>query len=560
MFENQSFKAESANLPDLRPSLPNQFSSNQPKLANPLMSEKKPGKKNLIIIIVASLVFLMAVGAGAFYYYSNIYLTPEKILQTALQNLNKLESGTINYQIELSVKPKESASAPSAASLNFLTAQEFNIKASAKTDFLKNNDFFQTASEILIDIPTGMEIPLVGKMTYSPKISIVSADKENVFLKIEGLPQLPFFDSSQLNNKWIKLNFKELESQYGLKFQPTENQQANKMKESVQKFNNLYKENSFMKLAKLQNEKIDNEDSYHYKMVLDKEIFKKFILGLNKLTKEEGLGENYQVTLEEQLKNLEEGLNKLEVAGEIWITKQAKIIKKAQINFIINNEGYSGEVKNTIILTNYNQPIKINEPTQAMSFKELMDSIMGAAAVGSREEAVDAKIIADVKQTQTALELYFNDNNSYPFPPAGGNRLGIDTTCLGEKGFSQPGDMCLGTSYTGLLAAHPNSPAADYLYYLCADNDYIIEFSISQNVGSLLAGKNYATPSGIFSQNDGAEFVVREVCLDPDKDGLANYFEEKYSTDKNNSDTDGDSYLDGEEVLKGYNPKGPGKL
>ena len=48
---------------------------------------------------------------------------------------------------------------------------------------------------------------------------------------------------------------------------------------------------------------------------------------------------------------------------------------------------------------------------------------------------------------------------------------------------------------------------------------------------------------------------------DSDKDGLTDIEELKiYGTDPNNSDTDGDSYLDGDEVKNGYNPNGEGKL
>ncbi len=49
--------------------------------------------------------------------------------------------------------------------------------------------------------------------------------------------------------------------------------------------------------------------------------------------------------------------------------------------------------------------------------------------------------------------------------------------------------------------------------------------------------------------------------VDSDSDGLFDRIEVKvYKTDPLNSDTDGDGFLDGEEVKDGYNPKGEGKL
>ncbi len=50
------------------------------------------------------------------------------------------------------------------------------------------------------------------------------------------------------------------------------------------------------------------------------------------------------------------------------------------------------------------------------------------------------------------------------------------------------------------------------------------------------------------------------VNLDSDKDGLLDTQEALYGTDKNNPDTDGDGFKDGDEVKNGYNPLGEGKL
>ncbi|OGD23538.1 hypothetical protein A2Z10_00610 [Candidatus Azambacteria bacterium RBG_16_47_10] len=48
--------------------------------------------------------------------------------------------------------------------------------------------------------------------------------------------------------------------------------------------------------------------------------------------------------------------------------------------------------------------------------------------------------------------------------------------------------------------------------------------------------------------------IASEPDADPDGDGLKNWQEETYKTDPRNPDTDGDGYLDGEEVASGYDP------
>lgn len=50
------------------------------------------------------------------------------------------------------------------------------------------------------------------------------------------------------------------------------------------------------------------------------------------------------------------------------------------------------------------------------------------------------------------------------------------------------------------------------------------------------------------------------ILVDRDFDGLTEAQEFRFSTDDRNEDTDGDGFLDGDEVQNGYNPNGPGTL
>jgi len=55
-------------------------------------------------------------------------------------------------------------------------------------------------------------------------------------------------------------------------------------------------------------------------------------------------------------------------------------------------------------------------------------------------------------------------------------------------------------------------------------------------------------------------FNINDPAQDFDLDGLTNAQEEGYNTDPINKDTDGDGYIDGLEVVHGYNPNGPGRI
>lgn len=125
---------------------------------------------------------------------------------------------------------------------------------------------------------------------------------------------------------------------------------------------------------------------------------------------------------------------------------------------------------------------------------------------------------------------------------------------------------------------------------LCA-NSYYFRVSSSENINiddlkiSLLdAINNYTkkTNGGTIRNVNGILTVIRDSYRfnaltgevkdasatssqavsnpDSDRDGLSDIEEKKYGTDPLNQDTDGDGYLDGAEVMGGYNPLGTGKL
>jgi len=69
-------------------------------------------------------------------------------------------------------------------------------------------------------------------------------------------------------------------------------------------------------------------------------------------------------------------------------------------------------------------------------------STLAVVALGSaRKKANDSKRLADVKQVQTALELYYTDNNSYPTTTAQVNLGTGNYTCLGSSGFGASGTV-----------------------------------------------------------------------------------------------------------------------
>ena len=77
-------------------------------------------------------------------------------------------------------------------------------------------------------------------------------------------------------------------------------------------------------------------------------------------------------------------------------------------------------------------------------------------------------------------------------------------------------------------------------------------------VGGLIFVLKYSNKGSLLGSRTSE--VSQESFKDSDNDGLRDWEEELYHTNPNNPDTDGDGYLDGEEINSGHNPliKAPG--
>lgn len=158
----------------------------------------------------------------------------------------------------------------------------------------------------------------------------------------------------------------------------------------------------------------------------------------------------------------------------------------------------------------------------------LLATLAVVALNNARTKSRDAKRVSDIKQIQTALELYFVDANNYP--PGASITLGQGTeaaTCSttsgttdvcsslsSTEGFS---DLAAGTTYMGLVPADPSAGAAtadctstssavcNYVYNQTGSGTgYTIYFYLEQATGGLSAGPNCATGNGIGTNSGGA--------------------------------------------------------
>ena len=116
----------------------------------------------------------------------------------------------------------------------------------------------------------------------------------------------------------------------------------------------------------------------------------------------------------------------------------------------------------------------------------LLATLSIVALNNARARARDAKRVADVKQIQTALELYYNDQGAYPASLGTTVASGTTVYMTSVPTAPTPNDGACTTS---------NNP---YTYTSDDTNrSYHIAYCLGSATGGINSGANTATPAGI---------------------------------------------------------------
>lgn len=128
----------------------------------------------------------------------------------------------------------------------------------------------------------------------------------------------------------------------------------------------------------------------------------------------------------------------------------------------------------------------------------LLSTLAVVALVNARAKGRDAKRMTDLKQVQTALELYYNDNEAYPGQaesvgtPITNATLGSGSyACLNKTGFHAAG---CAEPYMGTVLADPLQ--SQIYYYSGSSTGYYINATLEGTVNGIGPGVIHINPAG----------------------------------------------------------------
>ena len=411
----------------------------------------------------------------------------------------------------------------------------------------------------------------IGAMNMNFKVNAgIIRSGTSTFIKVEQLPPLlsNYFKKDYIN-KWILLDGagKEWES-LAQRINIPKSDDKSPEHDSAQMLSGtrsvqekilleIFKE-EYSDIKKMEDEKINGHESFHFIITSDPKKIENFFVKALEIYRSE-LGEanqgidSYLQMLKEKQGSLIAGMEKFEI--DVFIDKNEFFIDRIEFDASLNLIGAMGEQAESVksaksvfhIKTDYSDfgsEIAIDHPKDYMllsaiiseSMKNMVTTDESMAELSDKNN--DLNNISNIRMMTTALELYFNSKNEYP---------------------KQLSDLV----NEDLLSKIPENANFENLPYNYQQHDggssYSIEYALgSDDVKYGRSGIVYcATPVGLeqICKN------YKNSSLDKDNDRVIDSIEkETYKTDPTKSDTDGDGYPDGEEIISDYNPAGKGLL
>ncbi|MDD4412336.1 MAG: type II secretion system protein [Patescibacteria group bacterium] len=117
----------------------------------------------------------------------------------------------------------------------------------------------------------------------------------------------------------------------------------------------------------------------------------------------------------------------------------------------------------------------------------ILATLTTVALSTARVKARDAKRISDIKQMQTALELYYNEENTYPPTSA----LDVGKALVGAQS---------GKTFMGKIPAGPNTGETYTYAQINSGTSYALGYVLEKPVNELAAGAAIALPGSINNQ------------------------------------------------------------
>lgn len=308
-------------------------------------------------------------------------------------------------------------------------------------------------------------------------------------LKEEG------FNLTSLNGQWIGINEDDLNKFYKeiLGVDPSDqdawglSSQASKLTPAQSKaVIKAIKDSGVMSFVKVADRAADAKGLYHLRVNFNKNKVATLVNKIMKL-----MGEKPMTTAE--IRELNRKLKTTTMPKLDLLIGKTDYLPRTLTYSITTKKTYSygSTISNTTKLTldfsGFNLPVSIAAPSNFKSFVQVYAEIKAQIEIEEQE----ARRISDLRQLQTALELYYMDQNAYP--AGSGIVMGsANASCLNAQGW-QP--MECANPYMSYVPADASSTLS-YVYN-GSTSTYTIDATLTSDYRGFKKGPIQLTPNGL---------------------------------------------------------------
>jgi len=403
----------------------------QPQFPSQELGVPIPPKKPFIIKIIAGLIVLIIFGVGIALYtrawdplWNPFRPEPEEVIEKMSGKMAEVKILHSEGKIEAIGKEDEKE------------IFAFSISFSGDSDNTDPKNLKSTFSFKLVLKGEGEEFSIEGETKTIGKISYYKLTKLT-FPEKEIPEEMAMINLviTFLKDKWFRVDpesilnwLKKMTEGMGEPLPPEIEEQFRKQVQFQEEFSKKAEEllkgrKLYLIKKEFPDVKIQNKKAYHYLVSLNREEIKRLIPEMM-----ESLGTFLgQPMGKEEIKEFKgefgQFLDKMgEITGEIWIGKKDlylyKVRGEKEIDMSKLELGGKGKaiVKLDINFAKFNQPIEIKAPEESISIEEILDAILTPflGVMGeARSRARDARRMADLRQIQTAMEIYYSERNRY---------------------------------------------------------------------------------------------------------------------------------------------------
>jgi len=461
-----------------------------------------PNKK--AIVIVALIILLLGAGTAlGYFYYLRPQLTPDQVLAnsfTAMQSVKTFSyalnmSSTIETPTAMAPPPPSEVAVSATASG---TIDVSNLPSINESSIVTAN--IVSTATTTPTINTTAESVLLGGVYY---IKLDSFDLGGTM----GSTPNPFTAIiSFFTNQWFEIDPTAL-AQTFLKGQADQiakiQAQAQWSPGKIQQLRTMAEQDQIINIAQaLPNEVVGGQDAYHYKLSVNKTNLDNFITAAYPIIYANSTS-SLQAQLQLQIASATAALDNITYNDlEVWIGTKDFLVYKASADIAVapavnatNQTSYQFQLSES--MGDYNQSSTIVAPTGAKDVNTILSGLFGGLIQSTSTPALDARRLSDLRETQNALELYYNQNGTYP----------IATTWAMMAADIERANI-------GVLQI-PNTPVSGETYYYQSFADgssYVLGAKLDN--GNNPAFDNYVPPTtGVPSGMINCTAAKKEYCL-----------------------------------------------